>query len=1156
MTVTAERGSDLIGPVELARELGLAVPTPEQVAVIAAPVEPALVIAGAGAGKTETMAARVVWLVANGIVAPERVLGLTFTRKAAGQLGDRVRARLRRLAASPLLDRLDPGGQRRAALLACDPTVLTYHAYAGRLVAEHGLRVPVEPGARPLTETAAWQLAHRVVSTWTEDIDTDKVPATITNLVLDLSGELAEHLVDPDDLVRWTTRFLDAVENAPRAARQRAGLPKDLQRILATQRLRVALLPLLADYARRKRRAGAVDFADQMSLAARLATDHPEVVSGERSRFGAVLLDEYQDTGHAQRVLLRALFGGAAPMPVTAVGDPVQAIYGWRGASAANLPRFASDFPRLDQHGGAGPARQHHLLTSFRNPPEVLDLANAISEPLRGGASSAGPRNGTDADGALPALRVPRLRPRADAGPGAVSVALTEDVRAEREWVANRIGEEWERSVAETGAPPTAAVLVRRRADMAGIAAALRARGLPVEVVGLGGLLDEPEVRELVSALRVLVDPLAGTSAARLLTGSRWRLGAADLAALWRRARSLGGEQATAGTATASSGAGAEDGSDGSRREGDAGDGGPSLVGAAESAERTGLVDAVDDPGPPGQYSREGYRRIRGFGSELAALRRRLDQPLPDLVADVERTLLLDIEGLARLDRAGRAHLDAFAGVVAEFASASPSATLPSLIDYLRTAEHAEDGLEPGEIEVAEDRVQVVTAHSAKGLEWEVVAVPHLVRTVFPGARRSTSWLGSVSELPAELRGDAADLPRLALAGCSDRKQVAEELARHAEEFEERRLTEERRLCYVALTRSERVLLVSGHWWGETGAAPRGPSEFLEEVLAAVVGDGRAGGDSPVGVYPGGRVEGWAPPPERDDVNPLTSEGRTDVWPSDPLGDRRPVVAAGAELVRRKMGSFRRAGHASIGEDGRAGPPASRIDPVHDPEGWHRDVRVLLAERAAAGTRREEVRLPGQLSVSQLVELAADPEELAARLRRPLPRKPDRHARRGTTFHEWLEQRFGATRLLDVDDLPGASDEELLETGLEDLQAAFLDSDWAARTPAEVEVPFETTVDGVVVRGRMDAVFADEDGGWTVVDWKTGRAPAPDRVPALAVQLAAYRLAWAALTGSPLDRVRAAFHFVPENRTLRPADLLDVDGLRDLVRKIPSSGDT
>ena len=137
-------------PHALATALGLPPPTEEQAAVIAAPARPALVVAGAGAGKTETMAARVVWLVAIGAVLPEQVLGLTFTRKAAQQLGARVRSRLRRLAGSRLLDELDPSGERRAALLAGEPTVATYHAYAGRLVSEHALRLPAEPAARLL----------------------------------------------------------------------------------------------------------------------------------------------------------------------------------------------------------------------------------------------------------------------------------------------------------------------------------------------------------------------------------------------------------------------------------------------------------------------------------------------------------------------------------------------------------------------------------------------------------------------------------------------------------------------------------------------------------------------------------------------------------------------------------------------------------------------------------------------------------------------------------------------------------------------------------------------------------------------------------------------------------------------------------------------
>ncbi|MCC8245226.1 ATP-dependent helicase [Saccharothrix sp. NEAU-S10] len=1176
----------LASPFEVAEALGLPKPTPEQAAVVAAPTAPALVVAGAGAGKTETMAARVVYLVANGFVTPDRVLGLTFTRKAARQLSDRVRLRLRRLGGSPLLDRLDPSGERRAAVLTTEPVILTYHAYAGRLVGEHGLRLPVEPGVRLLTETAAWQLAHRVVSTWNDDLDTDKVPATVTGYLLALAGELGEHLVDPVTLWRHAERLCAVIENAPKTARQRDGLPESLKAVVSAQRLRVNLIPLLEAYQARKRREAAMDFADQMSLAARLASEHPEVVRGERERYGAVLLDEYQDTGHAQRVLLRSLFGRGEPMPVTSVGDPAQAIYGWRGASAANLPRFVQDFP---------PAKKYGLLTSFRNPPEVLALANAVSAPLRA--------MGLDVD---------ELRAREGAGPGDVRVALFDDVRQELDWVADTVAAQWEQHLDHSDEPPTAAVLVRRRSDMANIAAALRERGLPVEVVGLGGLLDEPEVRDLTSALRVLVDPLAGTAAARLLTGSRWRIAAYDLAALWARARDLAGAPSRQAVANDPLAVIAD-----------------ALPG--EHAEQAGLADALDDPGDPTAYSAEGYRRIRRLGAELSSLRRRLVQPLPELVADVERTLLLDIEAMARPGGVGRAHLDAFADVVNDFAAASPSATLPALLDYLYTAEQAEDGLEPGEVEVAENRVQVLTMHSAKGLEWHIVAVPHVVKDVFPGRKKSSSWLRTVAELPADLRGDAEDLPTLRIAPDANRKEVEEALARHEDDFDARRLVEERRLLYVALTRSEHSLLVSGHWWGETGDKPKGPSAFLTEIRESVL----------AADHPPADIAHWAARPADDEPNPLASQTKTAQWPTDPLGKRRAAVADGAELVLTALDRHLAAPptpdlppepssepdldlppeppaddlppdpldlsdppaddlppdlldlpeppdhepdfepapepapepdhepppdppdsdpRVSNAQDPRVeppGPPSSTFGdpdvPEDDPDGWARDVDVLLAERAAAADRRERVVLPDHLSVSQLVELAADPDLLARRLRRPLPFPPNPLARRGTAFHTWLEQRFGASRLFDLDELPGAADDGAApDSDLTRLQEAFLAGAWADRVPHDVEVPFEAEIDGLSVRGRMDAVFADDDGGWTVVDWKTGAVPEPDRLPALSVQLAAYRLAWAALTGTPVEKVRAAFHYVRQDHTLRPADLLDADGLRALIRSIPA----
>ncbi|WP_020662401.1 ATP-dependent helicase [Amycolatopsis benzoatilytica] len=1155
--------ADPVGPAEIAEALGLHRPTPEQATVIASPVEPSLVVAGAGAGKTETMAARVVWLVANGIVSPERVLGLTFTRKAARQLGERVRARLRRLAGSGLLERIDPSGALRATVVAGEPTVLTYHAYAGRLLSEHGLRLPVQPGVRLLSETSSWQLAHRVVSTWDNDLDTDRVPPTVTAQLLALAGELGEHLISTEKLAHYTEWLCEIIENAPRVKGQRVSLPVKLQEVLAAQRFRLALLPLVEDYHRRKRAEGALDFADQMSLAAQLAESYPAVVAGERERYGAVLLDEYQDTGHAQRVLLRSLFGGGEhpSMPVTAVGDPAQAIYGWRGASAANLPRFTTDFPRRGLER-LETAHEFGLLTSFRNPPEILELANAISEPLR--------QRG---------LGVERLRARDGAGPADIAVALLPDVRAEREWVADAMARRWHAEKEESGKPPTAAVLVRRRADMAPIAAELRARGLPVEVVGLGGLLDEPEVADLVSTLRVLADPLAGSAAARLLTGARWRIAAADVAALWRRANELTSPEPRA-----------EEGEE------------PVLV--AERAEQAGLIDAVDEPGAPERYSPDGYRRIRRLAGELTALRRRLDQSLPELVADVERTMLLDVESLARPGSAGRAHLDAFAEVVTDYAETAPTATLLSFVDYLNTAVHAEDGLTPGEVQVVPDRVQVLTVHSAKGLEWEVVAVPHLVAEVFPGKRRSSSWLRTSTALPAHLRGDSADLPKLHVAEGYDRKEVQEALELHEEGFVAREADEERRLCYVALTRSERTLLVSGHWWNESSTRAKGPSVFLSEIAEVM-----AEADPPLGV-----VEPWAAEPAEGEENPLVADSRTAKWPVDPLGDRRSGVAAGVDLVLAEMAALAAApqpaeeppeeasGGPAAAPSGRlpAGQPSGSVpgeseaeaeplpaaddeeiplppepapedddgylpddedypyeededvvDP-EDPDGWAADTDVLLAERARARSTVDRVALPAHLTVSQLVELAADADALAQRLRRPLPLSPKIFARRGTAFHSWLEQRFSGDRLLEIDDLPGAADmDEAPDSDFEALQEAFERSDWAERVPVAVEVPFSADVEGITLRGRMDAVYADPDGGWTVVDWKTGSVPAEERLPALAVQLGAYRLAWAALRKVPVEKVRAAFHYVRRGHTLRPADLLDADGLRALVRNIP-----
>ncbi len=1064
-------GSSRVGAAQLAGLLGQPAPPDEQAAVIEAPLQPGLVVAGAGSGKTETMAARVVWLIANGLVRPEQVLGLTFTRKAAAELSARIAHRVRQLVAAHVVP--------DEVALAGEPTVSTYHAYAGRIVAEHGVRRGVEPTSRLLTDAVRWQYAARVVQAYDGDMShVTMTPATITEQILDLADEMGEHFVEPARLREYTERLVAGVEALP-DSRSKAGVYKEVRTVLDRQLARLQLLPLVERYVGSKRASEAMDYGDQMGVAARLARDVAEIGRAERSRYAAVLLDEYQDTSHSQLILLRSLYGDGHP--VTAVGDPCQSIYGWRGASAGSLQRFPQHFPVFDGTLLPAPADVRVLSRSWRNDGRILDLANAVAAELR-------------SRGAV----VPVLAPvsgREDAG--LVRCALLETADDEAQWIAERLAAVWadnERRAAQGEPGRSAAVLTRRRSQQRALETALRARGVPVEVLGLGGLLDTPEVLDVVSTLRVAVDPSAGDALLRLLSGARWRLGPRDLAALGRRARTLVSE--TGGDRPARS-----------DREDDG-----------------SVVDALDDLGPPAVYSTAGWQRLVALRDELRVLRGRLDQPLPDLLADIERTIGLDIEVAVRRpgeQALARGHLDAFLDIAADFAAdlgAATGGTLTGFLSYLQAAEEQERGLEAGVVERREDAVQVLTVHGAKGLEWDVVAIPGLVKDVFPARDAGGDvWTKKLGAVPYALRGDRADLPHWDPATGSDQKDADLSRAAFLADCSAIGLLEERRLAYVAITRARSELLCSGYWWDDALGA-RGPSVLLAEVREHEVTD----------------VAHWQEPPEAGVTNPRRAEVRTATWPLDPLGERRREVEAAVARV-----------HAADPKSGGGNTE------------WEDDLELLLAERDAAVPAVVDVALPAHLSVSQLITLRRDPARLAEQLRRPMPFAPAPLARRGTAFHAWLEHRFGAQRLLDVDDLPGAEDAgvddgDLAE--LADLQAAFLAGDWADRTPVEVEVPFEFRLGGLSLRGRMDAVFLDPDGGFVVVDWKTGRPPPTGaEAAATAVQLAAYRLAWAELSGVAPERVGAAFHYVRSNRTVRPADLLDAAGLRALIEALPAA---
>ncbi|NEY33870.1 UvrD-helicase domain-containing protein [Streptomyces sp. PRKS01-65] len=1230
-------------PEQLKELLGIPF-TPEQTDCITAPPAPQVIVAGAGSGKTTVMAARVVWLVGTGQVAPEQVLGLTFTNKAAGELAERVRKALVKAGVTDpdVVDPDHPPGE---------PVISTYHAFAGRLLTDHGLRIGLEPASRLLADATRYQLAARVLREAPGPYPalTRSFPDLVGDL-LALDAELSEHLVRPEDLRAWDAgllRTLDGVKltNA------------DLRKVPEAAAARRELADLVIRYRAAKRERDLLDFGDQIALSARLAA-LPDVGRILREEFRVVLLDEYQDTSVAQRVLLAGLFGGGTGHPVTAVGDPCQAIYGWRGASVANLDDFPEHFP----HADGSPATRRALSENRRSGGRLLDLANGLAEPLRAlhaGVEALRPAPGAERDGTV---RCALLRTHAE----------------EIDWIAGSIAH-----LVRTGtAPGEIAVLCRTATDFAEIQGALVARDVPVEVVGLSGLLHLPEVADLVAVCEVLQDPGANASLVRLLTGPRWRIGPRDLALLGRRARLLVSHARVDGD------------DDPDRRLAQAVEGVDpaeviSLADALDTFLETPLDGTGDDDGLP--FSPEARVRFARLAAELRDLRRSLSDPLMDVLHRVLAVTGLEVELSASpqaLAARRRETLSNFLDVAASFAAGDNEATLLAFLGFLRTAAQYEKGLDnalPG----GENTVKVLTAHKSKGLEWDVVAVPGLVNGTFPSAQGREKWTAQGKVLPHGLRGDADTLPDVPSWDAKGMKAFHEAMKDHQH-------TEELRLGYVTFTRPRSLLLGSGHWWGPTQKKPRGPSGFLRalydhcaaghgeievwadepadgeenpalhrasadrawplpldeaalarrraaaETVLAHLGELTARAGHPAAV-PGADTHDhpdW-PPPEEDeppsgdealhddalhdfhdevlqdevlhDAAPYDGEAPYDEFPYDddfPYGEHgvradghppveedpfaEPDPFAGAEPFPDATAGEARAGQARPGDglpgrDGHVPRPAARPavphqatapeqprgadaprpHPAHpepgpvrrrapEPSGltpeeartvasWDRDLDALSGELLRSRRSVTEVPLPASLTASQLLRLAEDPDGFAQELARPMPRPPQPAARRGTRFHAWVEARFEelALPLPDLEELPDGDAEIADERDLEALKEAFERTEYARRTPYRVEAPFQLSLAGRVVRGRIDAVYKEGDGPdatYEIVDWKTSRAPTGDPL-----QLAVYRLAWAEQQRVPLESVTAAFLYVRTGDVVRPEGLPDRPALERLL---------
>ncbi|WP_036320601.1 ATP-dependent DNA helicase [Microbacterium indicum] len=1111
------------GPLSLSADviadaLGQFRPTPAQRRVIEAPDEPALVVAGAGSGKTETMSARVVWLVANGHVSRDEILGLTFTRKAAGELAERIGRRLdqidaygrrgllphldeivasgrlariadaragaqRELVRQTVLDELardyatgwDSGSGPRIDALLLRPRVSTYNAFADGLVRENAARIGRDPDAGMLGATASWMLAREVAiaadGVGLEDLDNSL--GDIVQAIQRLAGDLLDHRVSPAALRRWAER--QAAEFAPFVDDSVLSV-RSWESAHAALTALPSLLSLVEAYGAEKRRRGVLDFADQVSGALDVVEQAPDIARELREQHRVVLLDEYQDTSVLQTRLLAGLFRDSAVM---AVGDPNQSIYGWRGASADNLPAFPVEFAREREAG------RYDLMTSWRNDRVVLAAANSVVEPFR----------------AAGGIDVHELEPRPGAADGRLEVLFPQTIDEETAGVADWFAGLQQAHEGED--PLTGAILFRSKKHMQAFADALAARGIAHRILGLGGLLSSPEIVDLVSALRVLHDPTEGSALIRLLVGPRFSIGVADMAALYDLAADL--SQRDGGMAPLPD----------ELRE--------KVRQSAGIDEQVSIVDALDvvrtardDYRLLARITPEGRARLRAAGEMFDRLRRAAGQPVPDLLRLIESELRLDIELAANETRgAGRtasAQLRAFGDEVRAFLDVDERGTLSSVLAWIDQAERADDLMprtEPPEPGV----VQLLTIHGSKGLEWDAVAVVRLVDGELPTRSRGVRGGFGFGRLPERFRGDARALPTfewIAPAPAADAKEKRaqqKELKAAFDAFEdanrEHQLAEERRLAYVAVTRARgRLLLTGSHWSGQK--TPRRPSPFLEEI------------QEHLGLDP---VE----PPADDAENPYAGDGATARWPLDPLGARRARVAEAARLVRDA--------------------PAAAPSP---------ELARLLRERAEREAGLAP-RVPTRVPASRFKDYVTDPDAALAELDRPMPERPFRQTRLGTLFHQWVEQRSGlvgggpspddALWEIDGDDAfderTGTAEQAADEADLARLRRTFEGSEWAELQPELVETEVDFPLPGLdgseprLVICKLDAVYRRGDRV-EIVDWKTGRAPRSDAERAdRMLQLALYRLAYHRRFGVPLERIDVALYYVADDLVLR-----------------------
>src|SRR5215470_1335433 len=616
---------------------------PQQRAAVIHEGSPLLIVAGAGSGKTRVLTHRIAYLLAERHVAPSQILAITFTNKAAGEMAARAAALT--------------GSRARAMWL------LTFHSACVRILRREATRFGY-PAQFSIYDQADSQRLMAMVCRELE-LDTKRHPPKgMANQVSTLKNELIDY------------------ETA--AAR-------------ATGYREKALAQAYGEYQRRLVAAGAMDFDDLIMVTVNLLQAFPDVAAEYRARFRHVLVDEYQDTNHAQYVLVTELAGqqgppyilndksrggtlspadgAAAPSPpaeLCVVGDADQAIYAFRGATIRNIEEFERDFPG---------ATVILLEQNYRSTQNILAAANAVVSRNAG--------------------RTPK-RLWSDAGDGPPIVGYVADSEHDE---AAFVAEEVDRLTDEGEATPgQVAVFYRTNAQSRVFEEVFIRAGLPYKVVGGVRFYERREVRDLLGYLRLLANPEDEVSLRRVLNVPRRGIG----------------------------------------------DRAEECIAALASRDKISFAQALARPGDAPALAARSARAIEGFNELMAGLRSDMEagSPVGDLAeAVLERSSYLaelqdstDLQDESRIE-----NLNELVSVAREFDGRSPGGTLPEFLEQVSLVADADqipEGEEHGGL------VTLMTLHTAKGLEFPVVFLTGLEENVFPHERS----IGDERELSEERR--------------------------------------------------------------------------------------------------------------------------------------------------------------------------------------------------------------------------------------------------------------------------------------------------------------------------------------------------------------------------------------------------------------------